>query len=68
MNLSQIASYLVARRKTLCVSQRELAELSGVSLHTLSNLESGKGNPTFEVVEKVATTLGVEISVGVSRI
>ena len=68
MNLSEIASYLVARRKTLGVSQRELAELSGISLHALSNLESGKGNPTFDVLEKVATTLGVSISVGVPRV
>lgn len=64
----EIASYLVKRRKALQISQRELAELSGVSLHALSNLESGKGNPTFDVLERVATTLGVKISVGVERI
>lgn len=68
MNFIEIASYLVKRRKALQISQRELAELSGVSLHALSNLESGKGNPTFDVLERVATTLGVKISVGVERI
>ena len=67
MNFKEIACYLVERRKTLGISQKELAELSGVSLHSLSNVESGKGNPTFDVLEKIADTLGVRISVGVER-
>ena len=50
------------------ISQRELAELSGISLHSLSNLESGKGNPTLESLLKVADTLGVTITAGVNRI
>lgn len=68
MNFEQIASYFVERRKTLGISQKELAELSGVSLHSLSNVEGGRGNPTFDVLEKIAETLGVQISVGVQRI
>ena len=54
MNIGEISDYIVRRRKTLKISQRELAELSGVSLHSLSNLESGKGNPTLESLLKVA--------------
>ena len=68
MNISEIADYIVRRRKTLKISQRELAELSGISLHSLSNLESGKGNPTLESLLKVADTLGVTITAGVNRI
>lgn len=68
MNVGEIADYIVRRRKTLKISQRELAELSGVSLHSLSNLESGKGNPTLESLLKVADTLGVTITAGVKRI
>ena len=68
MNIGEIADYIVRRRKTLKISQRELAELSGISLHSLSNLESGKGNPTLESLLKVADTLGVTITAGVKRI
>lgn len=68
MNVEEIASYIVARRKSLDISQKELAELSGVSLHALSNLESGKGNPTLQILLAVADTLGVTISAGVTRI
>lgn len=68
MNIGEIADYIVRRRKTLKISQRELAELSGISLHSLSNLESGKGNPTLESLLKVADTLGVTITAGVNRI
>lgn len=68
MNIGEIADYIVRRRKTLKISQRELAELSGISLHSLSNLESGKGNPTLANLLKVADTLGVTITAGVNRI
>lgn len=37
--------------------------MSGVSLHTLHNLESGKGNPTLEVIGKVLEVLGLELMV-----
>ena len=68
MNIGEISDYIVRRRKTLKISQRELAELSGISLHSLSNLESGKGNPTLESLLKVADNLGVTITAGVNRI
>ena len=68
VNIGEISDYVVRRRKTLKISQRELAELSGISLHSLSNLESGKGNPTLESLLKVADTLGVTITAGVNRI
>lgn len=68
MNIGEMSDYIVRRRKTLKISQRELAELSGISLHSLSNLESGKGNPTLESLLKVADTLGVTITAGVNRI
>ena len=35
--------------------------MAGVSLHTLHNLESGKGNPTLEVALKVLEVVGLEL-------
>jgi DNA-binding XRE family transcriptional regulator len=49
------------RRKVLQITQQTLAELSGIGLRTIKELETGQGNPTLEVLEKVAGTLGMEL-------
>ncbi|WP_320052634.1 helix-turn-helix domain-containing protein [uncultured Acetobacteroides sp.] len=50
-----------ARREALQVTQETLAELSGVGLRTLKQLESGKGNPTLLTLQKIADVLGLEL-------
>lgn len=65
MKVEEISRYLVERRKTLAISQQELAEYCGVSVHALSNLESGKGNPTLGLLLKVADVMGLKVTVGV---
>ena len=65
MNKETIGKYIVERRDTLRISQGRLAELSGVSVHTLSNLETGNGNVTLETLLKVTKILGVKVTVGV---
>ena len=49
------------RRKTIGISQNDLAEMSGVSLATIKNIERGVGNPSFETVKKILSVLGMEI-------
>ena len=39
--------------------------MSGVSVHTLSNLETGVGHVTLDTLLKVVTTLGFKVRVGV---
>ena len=56
------------RRKALGVSQRDLSELAGVSLHTLSDIESGKGNPTLATLEAILAPLGMVLSIQVRGI
>ena len=68
MNLEGVAKYIIERRKSLGVSQRELSKLSGISLHTLSNVECGRGNPTFDVLFRLCEVLGLQISVGVKKV
>ena len=53
MNKEDIGKYIIGRRSALRISQGRLAELSGVSVHTLSNLETGGGNVTLETLLKV---------------
>ena len=61
MNASELGHRLRDRRQALDLDQRTLAEIAGVSVHTLSNLESGLGNPTVRVLERVGTALGLEL-------
>ena len=50
-------------RKSKKISQRELANLSGLSFSMVSKLEScEQSNPTLETIEKISFALGVEAS------
>jgi y4mF family transcriptional regulator len=61
----QLGRRIRERRKGLGITQQGLAEISGVSLHTLSDLESGKANPTLTTLVQVLTPLGLQIDVHV---
>lgn len=61
MHQKDLIAILRERRKILGVTQERLAELAGVSLRTLKAIESGKGNPTFKTMNKLAEVLGMEI-------
>ena len=65
MNKEEIGMAIVERRNTLDITQMRLAKLSGVSVHTLSNLETGEGNATLDTLLKVAETVGFKVRIGV---
>ena len=64
MNKMEIGKALAERRNTLDITQARLAKLSGVSVHTVSNLETGGGNVTLDTLLKVAGVLGFKVEVG----
>lgn len=55
------------RRRTLSLSQRDLAEMSELSLATIKDIERGKGNPSIGTVEKILDVLGMEIVYRIRR-
>ena len=66
MNLSihsaeQIGELIRCERKRQKILQQDLADLSGVSLHFLSNLENGKTTVEFRKVLLVLRSLGIEM-------
>jgi transcriptional regulator with XRE-family HTH domain len=65
MNKEEVGKAFAVRRETLDITQARLAKLSGVSVHTLSNLETARGNVTLDVLLKVAKTLGYKVTVGI---
>jgi len=58
MNLQQV---MKTRRKTLALSQQDLAEMAGLSLATIKDIERGKGNPSMSTVMRILEILGIEI-------
>ncbi len=64
MNKPEIGKAIATRRDTLNISQARLAKLSGVSVHTISNIETGVGNVTLATLLKVAGVLGFQVKVG----
>lgn len=44
------------------LSQRDLAELSGVSLRTINAMEGGKANPSLDVLCKILEPLGLKLT------
>ena len=50
-----------SRRKTLSISQLDLAEMAEVSPATVKDIERGKGNPSLATVNKIIEVLGMEI-------
>ena len=67
MHLNELIQALKKRRKILGVTQEHLAELSDVGLRTLKALESGKSNPTFKTLSKLAEVLGMELKLEVKK-
>lgn len=61
MHFSELKDTIKKRRENLQVTQETLAELSGVGLRTLKQVESGKGNPTLLTIQKLADVLGFEL-------
>jgi y4mF family transcriptional regulator len=57
----QLGEKLRDRRKLLRLRQRDLAELAGVTLRGLTDLENGKANPTLNQLAKIAEVLGLEL-------
>lgn len=52
---------LRSRRHELGLTLREVAEIAGLSLPYVSNLERGKGNPTLDALRKLARALDLDL-------
>jgi len=63
LNQRDIGGQIAERRQVLGIDQKTAAELSGVSVHTFSNVESGKGNPSVKVLGKMLEALGLEMRI-----
>ncbi|PGH37369.1 MAG: transcriptional regulator [Candidatus Nephrothrix sp. EaCA] len=63
-----IGQTIKQRRKELGITQPVLAELAGVSKNTLYKLERAQGNPSLDILNKLAEVLGMELKLEVKKI
>lgn len=68
IDAASLGSALRERRRALSISQIDFADLAGVAVHTVSDIESGKGNPTLDVLLKILEPLGLELTVQPKRL
>lgn len=68
MLLKELGETIRNRRKELNITQPHLAELAKVSTNTLYKLERGQGNPSLEVLNKLAEILGMELTLKVKSV
>ena len=59
----KIGDFVRERRKANQLSQRELAELAGVGVRFLTELERGKGTVRLDAVQRVLATFGKTLGV-----
>ena len=65
MTIAEIGKKIKERRKVISISQQRLAEYTGLSIVTLSQIESGKANTSFETLNLIFHFLNLEITIQV---
>lgn len=65
--MATIGAQIKQRRKLLKVTQRQLADLSGVGINTLTKIERDQANPTLDILQRILDTLGLELSVSLKK-
>ena len=66
-HLHAVIKQIKERRDMLKVTQEDLANLSGIGLRTIKELESGKANPTYRTLQEITDVLGLELVLQVKR-
>lgn len=67
MNLIEIGQTIRKRRKFLSIMQKDLSEITGISLRSLIVIESGKGNPSINQLNKILDALGLTLKLTVEK-
>ena len=65
--MKDIGNVIKERRNLLAITQRQLAELAGVAINTLTKIERGEANPSVKVLNLILETLGLELVIKVKK-
>ncbi len=57
----QIIKAIITAREEKNITQKELAEMTGITQNDISKLENGNANPSLQTLKKLANGLGMAI-------
>ena len=63
MNLKTLGIQIKERRKALKITQKELADLAGISINTVVAAERGQGDPKISTYLAICNVLGLKLIV-----
>jgi transcriptional regulator with XRE-family HTH domain len=66
--MEELNKIITSRRKFLHLRQADVAEMSGIAIKTIHLIESGSGNPSVKTLAKIATVLGMELSLQIKQV
>ena len=67
MHLSKIDVKIKERRSLLGITQQDLADISGVGVRTIKDIETKKGNPSVHTLSKIVDVLGMELDLSIKH-
>ena len=67
METEELGKLIKHRRIVLGLTIRDLSDLTGISKTTISQIERGASNPTFQVLQNIFEYLNLEIKVEVKK-
>jgi transcriptional regulator with XRE-family HTH domain len=68
MNNQQIGKIIQERRDYLNLTQKDVAEMAGITFKSISEIELGIRNPTINTLNKVLDVLGLDLSVHIKSV
>ncbi len=63
MNNQQIGKIIQERRVYLNLTQKDVAEMAGITFKSISEIELGLRNPTLSTIKCVLDVLGLELTI-----
>jgi y4mF family transcriptional regulator len=63
MDNQQIGKTIQQRRTYLNLTQKDLAEMAGITFKSISEIELGIRNPSINTLNRILEVLGLELSV-----
>lgn len=61
MTKKELGRKIKERRQVMSIPQKQLADYTGLSVVTLSQIENGKANPSLETLNEILHYLNLEI-------
>lgn len=67
MKKEDVGNIIQKRREFFSLKQEDLAEMTGIASKTIYLIEKGKGNPSFETLQKILQILGMDIFIDIKK-